>query len=974
MEEKFDVSEQGALFAAQKVTSPEKTDLHEANSPLFAEGIKGDLSDSENPNKKDTESKKPPISRIIGQFVTLSGAPIIAVLFIIIYTAYFKIYPFGRRMMSSYDLLAQIVPFAEHLFDVLEGRASLFYSFSIAGGADVFGTIAYCLVSPFTFIFLLGGKGMAVYMTPFVLMAKVACISLSSTFFIKTNFKNIPVPLVISIALLYTYSGYFFVANTYINWLDFLIYMPLVMHTFKRMVKTGKCFLFSLSMAANIYTCFSIACFSMLITFPIFIIYALFCAEKEGKKQLITKICLSHVLTVGLALPMIFPAFMAYLRSGRNTGLFSELGNKLDAEHLYRKLSYVVYDTVFLICGIYYFITCNKKAGLNKFLFVSAIIVFAPVLVDEICLILNAGSYMSYALRFGFLNSALGMYLTCKALDRKTDETNPVKKTKWPISCIIGIILLAAAAFSMYVSEDIADKGKNSFFFSLAPFSEGTLIYGIYEAADFGASFSSAFAHSLGGLEVIAPLALVIAIGVVAVLILKKVRLMPQIVSIVIISALSAIQVAFGSLHGVAGNNNSMITYDQIQVVLNDISARENGDFASYRIKDYNNKVTADAPLTLHYRAYSVFSSVIDRDNFIPMDFFKYTGNGINTIKTRGGNVFSDALLGYKYAYVHNSGSTGSIYSNAWSLIGEHSPFYLFENDCVLPTAFTIPATEYSFAGGDYADKLDRLYLWLGGEGELTDKTYPKITYYDDGDYYKLVFTASSIVPGNSYLLAALPEGLSAKYCQSTMFADEDAKEITDDLRIDVGYSKNRASKTICVKFTEGNVTEEIISKSFKMATISYKKVKDLAEGAKLRAADVKFGKKTISAEVNGNGENYLFVNYMAIDGYTCKINGNPVKLTKNDMGFLAVRLEEGENKVVFTYRSPYVKYIVLGALAGGMLAALSILAFKFYDRLKKFIELTATVLASALVLFIGGLGFVYPFVLFIIKCIKAVF
>ena len=52
---------------------------------------------------------------------------------------YFNVFPFSKSCVSQYDLAVQIVPFAEHFFDVVKGDASLFYSYRLAGGMDVFG-------------------------------------------------------------------------------------------------------------------------------------------------------------------------------------------------------------------------------------------------------------------------------------------------------------------------------------------------------------------------------------------------------------------------------------------------------------------------------------------------------------------------------------------------------------------------------------------------------------------------------------------------------------------------------------------------------------------------------------------------------------------------------------------------------------------------------------------------------------------
>ena len=87
--------------------------------------------------------------------VMLYGAVSLFILAVFaIMLAVYGIYPFGSYSLSSYDMNAQVAPFIEHFFDVIDGKSSLFYSYAIAGGADVFGTLAYCCISPFTFLFL----------------------------------------------------------------------------------------------------------------------------------------------------------------------------------------------------------------------------------------------------------------------------------------------------------------------------------------------------------------------------------------------------------------------------------------------------------------------------------------------------------------------------------------------------------------------------------------------------------------------------------------------------------------------------------------------------------------------------------------------------------------------------------------------------------------------------------------------------
>ncbi len=169
-----------------------------------------------------------------------------------------RVFPFGEYTVASYDLSSQICPYIEHLFDVIDGKSTLFYSYSIVGGADVFGGLAYFIISPFSFLFLLFGDGRVAEAVVVVIPLKLIAIALSGTWFAK-KFFTIPDTICAFIGVAYAYCGYTFVANTYINWMDFLIYAPFAMWAFSHFVKTGKYLPFSLVVALFIYTCFSIA-------------------------------------------------------------------------------------------------------------------------------------------------------------------------------------------------------------------------------------------------------------------------------------------------------------------------------------------------------------------------------------------------------------------------------------------------------------------------------------------------------------------------------------------------------------------------------------------------------------------------------------------------------------------------------------------------------------------------------------------
>jgi hypothetical protein len=154
-----------------------------------------------------------------------------------------------------------------------------------------------------------------------VLGLKIVAIAFAGTWFASTLFK-IDRPICACLGVLYAYCGYTFVANTYINWLDLLIYMPFCVWAFKKFVTTGNFWIFSALMAACIYTSFSIACFAMLTVYPALIFYAIFYKKKEELFSFIAYLSLAFVCAVLMALPILVPSLIAYLKAGRGTGEF----------------------------------------------------------------------------------------------------------------------------------------------------------------------------------------------------------------------------------------------------------------------------------------------------------------------------------------------------------------------------------------------------------------------------------------------------------------------------------------------------------------------------------------------------------------------------------------------------------------------------------------------------------------------------
>ncbi len=860
-------------------------------------------------------------------------APIIVIVAFIAALISYGVYPFGDKFtLASYDLSAQICPFIEHLFDVIQGKSSLFYSYAIAGGADVVGTFLYFFVSPFSFLFLVFGDGMVAHASGVVMGLKVAAISVAGTWFALKLFKGIPEYICIAIGIVYAYCGYTFVASTYINWMDFLIYLPFCAGAFVRFVKTGKFLPFSILTACCIYTCFSIACFSMLIAFPTLVFYGLLCVKREERNAFLANLCLSFAVAVLIALPVLVPALFAYLRSGRGGGgLFENLwfgftvlpddtlGSFNSSKFLndwslalYRKWSYIVSDSLFVILTLVWFCRKGLKDSFAKFMLVAAVFTLLPTVVDEAMLLMNMGSYMSYALRFGFLNALYFLGGACLALEgicfdenraydggllRESEMLNDGGRYKTNVWKVV-FVALGAAACAFLVWFISAGNYKN-IWNSLTTDSEMLKAF---------QSVSARYAHSLGGLEVVVvPFALVAIVAGVGCAFVNAKRVSPRLVSLMLL-AVVGVQVLFYNNQLVLGNRSTqhenMGTYQSLCASLNDL------DDSYFRVKDYDDKLTSPAPLTGGSNSFSVFSSVIDKDNFIVYNLFGYKGNGKNNLKSAHNKAkgnrseeFGDCFLGYKYYFVPEEKKDDILtdaklkkYVKPLMVKDENGAetqlskngFYIFENEIVFPSAYKVSSGELRFTKPN--------------DNNSTNRKYNQQTLYQ-------------FLRGKTLLETRPQTGSSS----SELVTVESARELSQYL-----WGK---------------------------------------------AAEIDVGAGTITATVTAQAGEYLFLNFVASEGYQVKVNGKAAELIDNDLKFLLVKLEAGENVVEFTYRSPYVSYALIGvclAVVGLLVVAFVVKKTRLVAYLSPVIAWAGILLAAAVIAFF----MLFPSVVWIVKLI----
>ncbi len=859
--------------------------------------------------------------------------------------AIYGVYPFGDAMISSYDMSAQIAPFIEHFYDVFEGKTSLFYSYAIAGGADVFGTLAYCCVSPFTFIFLFFGKGNVYYGTSIVLPLKIVCVALSALYYVRKRFPEIHPFMQIILALSFAFCGYLFVANTYINWVDLLIYLPFVALGFEKMIKTGKKWGFAVPFALMIYACFSITCFSMFLIFPIVVLYCLLVVEKSNSKKALVNCVWGFILTIALALPILVPALRAFLVSGRKTSIFENLNASYSETALYKKASYLFTDGVTLFFTLAYFVKNGVKRPIDKFLAISGVILFIPVIVDESMNLLNFGSYMSYSLRFGFLNGFYFFFVACNftlefAAEMKANDNKVKLKNNLLFGCLLGALTLGSVVGLVFMFEAL-------------------------ESQTFSKYFPSRFAHSEGGLEATAIIFACIAIiALLGGLFINMKKISPH-VFVAILLVLTCTQTSFYSASLISGNRNVPTKFEQIGALTDYAMEIEEGNYT--RVKMNGDYLTSDMALTLHTNSYSVFSSVIDNRNFTAPNFFGYSGNKKNQMRSYGGKILGDAIFGNKY--VINDGNLSSTYDSLEKVPGSDNltdkngnkldtgKYTLYENKLALPHAYAVKNAKTAIEEEGLHADYDGLLKMLGGESlgiVLLEPDVIEIIDEEAGEgVYRLKVPISA--PGNYYVVTNFENVHEIKYTRS-LYNEKEAKLLVDSPELSLGHTYSKTG-TYSVYFkSQGKIlTKDQIKASCTAFAVLDDNIQKLYDMASAQTVDFVTSKDGIKVSLTAEKGEYLFLNYVALPGHVAYVNGEKREMEENVLNFMLVKLDEGENRVEIVYNSPYVKLILVGAVLAFSIVAVCLFVEKkkrIYDFLAPVVYWAAIGLSAALAVF----------------------
>ncbi len=888
------------------------------------------------------------------------------VLFSVVADAIMGIFPFGPNTVATYDAWHQVCPLYNLIFDFFEGKSTLFYSTNVGGGINTFGVLTYYIVSPFSVFFLMFGRGGLYFAYGFVLLLKTITTAIVACFFIRKVFKNVNKVYQIVLSVLYATGGYFVFLHTWITWIDFMIYMPLLFLAYKNLIENEKILPFAIVMALLIFTCFGIGSFSFIILFVLFVAYSLICLDKEKQKRVLTNTVLGLIVAIGIALFLLVPSFLQYLGSSRTGGFFETLFTKpVFNEHTSDKLATVVGDGLMLLFAIIYVVKCDKKDNKNKFLIFALVLLLIPVIVDEANVLLNMGSYNGYPFRLGFVYSFLIFYMASKLINDKwqvfDESTNSNKKHLIDFIIISAIYLVVLVLVFLVLGPILSQFLANQ-----------TASWGVL------------------GCYLLVLALLIIPAGLV--LINAKTKGLSKKVLTIAMCVITGLQVFVNYGFGVYGSVLSYKTISSVSQML-----KENNITTQNTLKDSAEILSRNAHLDVGTKSYSIFSSSTDNYLLDLKSPFSYVNNNTG-VSSYGGTIISDAIFGYDYV-LSDKMETRPNLEFVDSFTENGLTCYLYKNTLVLNGGLVVN-DDFSYeANKDCIKFTNNFYNLLGGDGEVI-KEYPlfegdvvdikynnlKLTTLDEKYQFDIIdenkegyITLSYTATKDSIIyLFTNEKDVDKIYTLTQKQEVEGFRTVSYSLEAclnDLGYVKAGETISLDLRFVESVSFDKTGESSLRFATLDYIGAKNVIEAVKNNTSLEVSTKKdgfTVSTTQTDNTKKLIFPHPYS-ENYVCTVNGKNVEI-KNNNGFIEIDLNEGENKIELTYKNKYTKLMLVCLVVGVVLVTCVLLVTKFFKEKIMKISFIVRYLSIALAVVLVAFFYVFPFFTMLVKMCLGVF
>ena len=794
-------------------------------------------------------------------------------------------YPFGRITMSNADMGKAYLPAYYSLWDFFHGNFNIFFDFNIGAGTNIydFGAI-YGFLDPTNWLIAITSRDSIPYFLNFILIIKIALISLSSSIVFKKLFKKVDNYIIIFFSLLYAFSGYVLVYHTNIPWLTLTALFPVLILGYKNMLENKNPLLYIITlflcMIFSFYISYMIILFILFSSFA----YLLIIAKKESKNKLIFKLGISTVLAIGLSAAVSFPVLYQTFNSYRFSVNYMDIRKIFDINLIINKLMVLCFYGFPFI----YLFKLIKKYKENKkeviFLLIMLFMTTITIIFDSANQMWHTGNYLLFPYRFAFIPTLLILYgalyyINKYGLDIKSFDS----KSKNILGIITATILLIVSSVLYYFA-----------YFKKA----------IYYAPAYGI-----------GTKVGIAIIVSFIISYIVYLLLIKLNI-KKCNNYILISLVFIIQLFFHSYTYICIPNEYQIegfndSTDETAFLANEVYNFVKNDKTLFKYKDLDYKMNNNYSLITNKPSISTWH-MFNEDKKTSHDVYGYQINFVQLISF-GGPIISDQILGINRLLTHKT------LGEDYKLIGKTSYYNIYEYNNSLPVGLIY----------ETSNKDNTLILTKDNESEdraaNLNNFYQKLFNKEDNiveyiDYKKVSQDGKDIitfdVDEKSYIyidetcdkcyindITINGEKLIIPFINNDNFTTY--SNTINDINIGI-YEKTQ----IKIEYPNKNN----INSKLKFVKISYDKLWDLVNNYKDYSDSIKLDiddyKISVKGKADSNKSMFIPVSYN--EGLYAYNNGKKINIDKVFGNYISVDLLEGDNDIVIKFIPPLLNISII--------------------------------------------------------------
>ena len=811
--------------------------------------------------------------------------------------------PFGKKTILISDTYEQVVEFFNHIFNVLQGKSTFFYSNYFGGGVEIFSTIQYMFTNPFYIVVLLGGRSNIILMFTFAILLMLIFNGLVFIWFARKHFSKVNEETRIVLALFYVFSAYINFNFGFITWFVYPSLILFVIDRFLHFFKTQKITSLILILIWYVCACYSVGISTVIVLFILMTASILYLKEKEQRASYLTSLCVVFVVVAMSSIAILFPSIMALLGGGRVGGLSGILVT--DDTYFFVKLAPLFFNPFIIIFASIYVIKCKKNDKFNQFLLFTGIMLLLPIVCDTVMKILCFSQYSGFCNRFYFLFEAFIFIAVLLCFEKELFKLNDYKTEKLPKILITSMLVLASITM---------------------------LLLGIFYYEKLGGAIKNPIHADSGLLKLFfATFACTLFIFLVSMFYYWRKNIgktmIKSVITFIVVFSLLLSSISFMS--NPCSNNSAK---KEISQILKDNNITNNVRLSSFSIEYFNFYLEESRHL-------SYFSSLISSETTIAFGSLGYE-NGFVYESTQTGLLFSDVMAGVKY-YVCDEKQNRPYLKE----ISKSENFYLYENTLATNGSFVLNS-DFSFDDNlTVFENLEKLNDYFEIEGDLFETVeFDKTTYIDpedDKEKINIKYNAQ-----NNGIL----------YLNRQMFYSNESYCINDfSCYRDIGFIKKDKEYSITA-----NIESEI-AENLEMYFLNYDVAEKLCEKINEKKTEFKFNKDgyTVYFELEENQNLYVMI--PNIEGLNYELNGKNIEIQETLGGMIKLSSSDLHYVLVAEYNYPHllkwvVAFIIIAILIAGILLLYHYTKFK---PLQKIIDYAMRVVAGAIVVIVYGIGII---------------